>query len=460
MDASATPQAAPTPLAPPVPSDTLAVRALCAATAPRFGDHFALRALLKAHELLATALGIRLAELRESDMPDAQRFAKMHELSWQLPAALSAARILGERWKKIPERHRPHYTPEQRYEILRIKGHLVLSAKETADLFALSAGTIHRWISDLLLAQQADPNVAKIGEKLQPTPPVRRYADVFRRLLKVLSVQGVGGAERIARVVARHGFKVSARTVARVRKEETVTPGPPLPDPDPKADEKAEQKVQKETPAKKLRVITTRGPLDKVLVDITHVRSLFGLFTFRLAVVLDLHSRFPLAFAVFSKAPSAADMVALVEKALRFGKPRVLISDKGEVFRARLFESALRTLGIEHRFGAVGRHGSICTLERLWRSVKAALQVKALEKDLVLSDFHSHVAIALMHYSFYQPHAGLKGATPAEALLQLPPACQAAVHPPRGRPGQVVPFPTFEVEHLAPGFPILVRKAA
>ena len=153
-------------------------------------------------------------------------------------------------------------------------------------------------------------------------------------------------------------------------------------------------------------------------------------------------------------------MVALVEKALRFGKPRVLISDKGTIFRAKLFESALQALGIEHRFGAVGRHGSICTLERLWRSVKTAMQVKALQKDLVLSDFRRHVGIALTHYSFYQPHAGLKGATPAEALLRLPPACEAAVHPPRGRPGQVVPFPRFEVEHLAPGFPVVVRKAA
>lgn len=437
------------------PSDTLTVRALCAAAAPRFCDHFALRALLKAHALLATALGIRLAELRDSGLSDAARFARMHELSWQLPAALSAARVLGERWSKVPERHRPHYTPEQRFEILRVKSVLVLSARETASLFALSQATIHRWITELLRAQNADPDTATIGKKFQPTPPVRRYADAFRDLLRTLSVQGFGGAERIARVVARHGFKVSARTVARVRKEVTVPPGPTPPGPggrvaDPPGGPKEE----------KPRELAARGPLDKVLVDITHVRSLFGLFTFRIAVVLDLFSRFPLAFAVFGKEPSASDMVALVEKALLFGKPRVLLSDKGSVFRSRLFESALKTLGIEHRFGAVGRHGSISTLERLWRSVKAALQVRCLRKDLVLSDFRRHVAVALTHYGFYQPHAGLKDATPAEVMLRLPPACDSAVHPPRGRPGEVVAFPRFDVEHLAPGFPVLVRQAA
>ena len=176
------------------PSDTMAVRALCAAAAPRFGDHFALRALLKAYSLLATALGLRLAELRESGMPDAQRFARMHELSWQLPAALSAARVLGERWAKIPERHRPHYCPEQRFEILRVKSVLVLSAKETAHLFALSPGTVHRWAAELLSAQQADPEVCSIGKKLQPTPPVRRYASLYAAIMHSISVTSAAPA--------------------------------------------------------------------------------------------------------------------------------------------------------------------------------------------------------------------------------------------------------------------------
>ena len=29
-----------------------------------------------------------------------------------------AAAILGARWDKVPERHRPHYVPEQRFRIL------------------------------------------------------------------------------------------------------------------------------------------------------------------------------------------------------------------------------------------------------------------------------------------------------------------------------------------------------
>ena len=44
-----------------------------------------------------------------------------------------AAGILGARWDKVPERQRPHYAPEQRFRILRIRNFLGLSQRETAE---------------------------------------------------------------------------------------------------------------------------------------------------------------------------------------------------------------------------------------------------------------------------------------------------------------------------------------
>jgi hypothetical protein len=38
-----------------------------------------------------------------------------------------AAGILAARWDKVPERQRPHYPPEQRFRILRIRSFLGLS---------------------------------------------------------------------------------------------------------------------------------------------------------------------------------------------------------------------------------------------------------------------------------------------------------------------------------------------
>jgi hypothetical protein len=56
-----------------------------------------------------------------------------------------AAGILGARWDKVPERHRPHYAPEQRFRILRIRSFLGLSQCETAEMFRVPTETIARW---------------------------------------------------------------------------------------------------------------------------------------------------------------------------------------------------------------------------------------------------------------------------------------------------------------------------
>jgi DNA-binding transcriptional regulator YiaG len=56
-----------------------------------------------------------------------------------------AAGILGARWDKVPERQRPHYPPEQRFRILRIRSFLGLSQRETAAMFRVSVEPIAPW---------------------------------------------------------------------------------------------------------------------------------------------------------------------------------------------------------------------------------------------------------------------------------------------------------------------------
>ena len=94
-----------------------------------------------------------------------------------------AAGILGERWDKVPERPRPHYAPEQRFRILRIRSFLGLSQRETAEMFRVSKDTIARWEMETTSAdgEIAHPLVA-------PNPPVRRFADVVRAVVGGLSI--------------------------------------------------------------------------------------------------------------------------------------------------------------------------------------------------------------------------------------------------------------------------------
>jgi len=111
---------------------------------------FALCALRKATELLGYATGLRLAELRDSGEPLQICFSRVEENALHARLYREAADILAERWQKLPERRRPHYTPEQRYRILRLQDLLVLSNRETARLFSVSANTIARWHEETL----------------------------------------------------------------------------------------------------------------------------------------------------------------------------------------------------------------------------------------------------------------------------------------------------------------------
>jgi hypothetical protein len=100
----------------------------------------ALPALRRATRLLGLALGSALGRLRESGATAARLFARAEETALLLRMASEAAEILGARWDNVPERHRPHYQPEQRYRILRIRNLLGLSQREAALMFRVLLG--------------------------------------------------------------------------------------------------------------------------------------------------------------------------------------------------------------------------------------------------------------------------------------------------------------------------------
>jgi hypothetical protein len=112
---------------------------------PRGGSSpAALPALLRASHLFGLALGSALGKLRDSGVTAARMFERAEESALLLRMTREAAGILGARWDKVPERQRPHYVPEQRFRILRIRSFLGLSQRETAAMFRVSVETIAR----------------------------------------------------------------------------------------------------------------------------------------------------------------------------------------------------------------------------------------------------------------------------------------------------------------------------
>jgi len=403
-------------------------------------DPDALRALIKATRLLGLSLGTQLAQYRNSGEPLQMAFADVRRLVLVARGYETASRIVGERWQKVPERRRPHYTPQLRFQILELKSLLGLSQKETAQLFAISTNTVGRWEQEVA----TNPGKETVGSLVKPNPPVRRYADVVRHLVHTMRSAGFGGCRQIAQTLTRAGWKISKRSVGRFLKEKPPKPPAPVPS------------------TKPLGALRARYPNHIWMADVTTIPSLFRLFSFKLVVVLDVFSRMPLDAKVFWKDPSARQIGRLVQRAARcFSPPRHFVSDKGSQFTASRFRKSLRRLGTRQRFGAVGRYASISIIERLWRTVKDSLRLRSF-KPLTKRELERRLELGLYHCTYLRPHQGLAGATPAEIYFGRQPAHLAAVHPPRARPREGPADSPFEIVYLDPDqmLPVLFRKAA
>jgi transposase InsO family protein len=366
-------------------------------------------------------------------------FERAEESALLLRMMREAAAILGARWDKVPERQRPHYGPEQRFRILRIRSFLGLSQRETSAMFRVSVETVARWEMEAM-----NPGGEGPRPLIAPNPPVRRFADVVRTVVKTMELAGFGGNDLIARTLARAGWKLSARTVERIRRERWPSPPP--------------SKAASGAP----RAVRAKRPNHVWMVDLTDVKGLFGLVTFKVAAVFDAFSRMPLSVWVFSKEASAPEIARFVSKAAkRHGRPVHFISDHARCFTGQVFRRKLLRLGVKQRFGAVGKKGSIALIERLWRTLKDTLGLRLL-RPLAAEDLAAKVEMGLVHYAHFRPHQGLGGATPAEIYFGRRPSYLSAIPPPRGTPGEGPMDPPFRIDYLDAErlLPVLVRKAA
>jgi transposase InsO family protein len=409
---------------------------------PRGGSSpAALPALLRASHLFGLALGSALGKLRDSGVTAARMFEKAEEQALLLRMTREAAGILGARWDKVPERQRPHYGPEQRFRILRIRSFLGLSQRETAAMFRMSVETIARWEMEAMSPDGDGPAPRPL---VAPNPPVRRFADVVRAVVKTMELAGFGGNDLIARTLARAGWKLSSRTVGRIRRKRWPSPPPP------------------EAASGVPRAVRAKRPNHVWMVDLTDVKGLFGLLTFKVAVVFDAFSRMPLSAKVFSKEASAHEIARFVSRtSKRHGRPAHFVSDHARCFTGRVFRRRLLRLGVKQRFGAVGKKGSIALIERLWRTLKDTLGLRLL-RPLAAEDLMEKVEMGLVHYAYFRPHQGIGGATPAEIYFRRTPAHLSAIPPPRSRVGEGPMDLPFLIDYLDAErlLPVLVRKAA
>jgi len=270
----------------------------------RLTERFAIRAAFAAAHLFGLAAGIALRQLRAMGDPLANALATAKEAELKAVVSAQALELLGARFDRLPERRRPFYTPEQRFRILELASLLGWPAEQTARAFRVCTQTIRNW------RKAADPHARSVGPRVHPTPPVTRFADVVRNTVHLMARAGFGGDAMTAAVLARAGYRVSKRSVCRIRKERRREPSPPTPP---------------HTPS---RPVIARFVNHVCMMDVTEVPAFLG-GTFFLAAVFDAYSRVPLALQAFDAKPGASAMARLLKRAASaFGPARYLITDK------------------------------------------------------------------------------------------------------------------------------------
>ena len=400
----------------------------------------AIRAALAAAHLFGLATGILLRQLRAMNDPLATALAQAKEAEFKATAFARAASILAARFDKLPQRKRPFYTPAQRFQILELKSLLGWPADQIARLFRVCTHTILNW------DRHADPTASTVGTTVRQMPPITRFADVARNTLQLIAGFGFGGDEMVANVLTRAGWKLSPRTVARIKKERPISkPMPPAND----------------GRHKTTHPVVARFVNHVWMMDVTEIASFLG-GTLYLASVFDAFSRVPLAMQAYDRKPGASAMARLLKSAVRaFGTAKYVITDQGGEFKGKLFRKTAARLGIIQRFGTKDRIFATARLERFWRTLKETASLKR-DQPLTLEDLERRLELALTYYLCFRPHQGLHGATPAEAFLGTEPACQRAGSPPRGRVGEGRKDAPFTVDFLdrdKRDFPILKKTA-
>jgi len=377
----------------------------------------AVRLYLDAREMIALGLAGCFGRWRAQPDRTAQGFAehKAVELDNQRLRMLTS--ILSGRLARFLPVHRTRYSPEERFEIVTYIRTFALSYREAAKEFHVNEQTIGRWIHELDL----EPNKTTIGSLLKPVPPLQTIDDSVRGLVVMLDALKVGGSLRIAQTLVRETIRISDETVRKIRKN--ARKPAPLPEKKPTT-----------------RFVKAKYPNHVWMADITDVPGLLKASLWKLVVIFDVKSRFPLAFRVFDQEPSSEEMANLFRSTVeKLGRPKHFISDQGEQFRGDPFVQLLKGLGTKKRFGAIGQHGSIAIIERFWRTVKEMLDLNG-RPPLSKNHLEERIDLGLFYYATIRPHQSFKGATPAEIYFGITPRSETAVPALRARtrlPGEI-----------------------
>ena len=226
-------------------------------------ERFANRAVMLAARLLGVAAGTHLSQFRGRDGGYDDLKARLDRAELLNSVAWRIVGLLHERLRKVPERHRPHYSPAARFEILEIRNLMGWNQSRAAEQFLVADNTIGNWERD------QSPESRTVGSLAKPVPPVTRLNDVTRHLVHMMARFGFGGAELIAAHLALAGFRIAEKTVRNIKRERVDTPSV-MPEP---------------TPPTRPNPVKASFANHVWMMDVTEFKTIFGAQTLHFAAV-------------------------------------------------------------------------------------------------------------------------------------------------------------------------------
>ena len=283
----------------------------------------------------------------------------------------------------------PRYTLAERLQVLWFIEYFQVPRRSVTEHFGIARSTLYRWLRKIA---DASPT---------PSPTHNRTPNELAALVwEVARANLSWGRVRIVNQLTLLGLFLAASTVRSILSR--ANPPAAAATSDLVSDEPRKEETSPPFPASFANHVWS--------VDCTSVLC-WGLWPTNIFVAIDHFSR-KVVRAVPLEGPNAAWICDALEAAFqKLGPPKHIISDKGAVFRSAAVQELLRAWGVKHRFGAVGKHGSIAVTERvIW-----TLKYEWLFRVPLIKGF-DHLerlcASFVDWHNAWRPHARLAGACP------------------------------------------------
>ena len=373
--------------------------------------------------LARTSIALTQSWASDSMNHQVRRQAEDDRLQQEIQLLREEIRLKDARMEQLEAHRRPHYPPTARLAILELRAARGWSLAQTARVFLVTPLTIASWMGRL---DEEGPDAL-----LRLPEPVNKFPDFVGYIVKRLKILCPAlGKVKIAQILARAGLHLGPTTVRRMQRNAW------WPEP---------RKILQQDP----RIVTARKPNHLWHVDLTTVPTALGFwaswvpfalpqvwpFCWWLAAAVDHFSRRVMGFTVYRSVPSSAAVRRFLEGAFRSAgeRPGNLISDQGTQFIEKGFRRWCRRNDIQHRFGAVGKYGSLAVIERCIRTAKVECTRRLIMVPYRLAAFELELALYISWYNSYRPHTRLGAATPDEIYHHRRPASRAPRLEPRSR---------------------------